>query len=115
MGRHSPAPERGRVGGQSEQRERQRLQVIQAQEQIADRPPAAVGQPPLGQMKRPVMQYMAALTEAFQVGKPVVGGVAVEMRRGEHDAGQADVHRLDQVRPARRTSALTRIDPGLLV
>src|ERR1700712_5736523 len=50
-------------------------------------------------MIRSVMQHVTALAKASQVGEPVVGGVVVQMRRGEHDAGQADVRGIDQVTP----------------
>ena len=63
-----------------------------------------VREPTLRQMKRAVLQHMAALAEAPQVGEPVVGRIVVQMRGGEHDAGQTDLRGIDQIRPARGTT-----------
>ena len=50
------------------------------------------------------MQQVTALAQATQIGEPAVGGVVVQMRRREHDAGQAEIPRFDQIGPARRES-----------
>jgi hypothetical protein len=56
----------------SKQRERLHLKLIEAEEQLADRPPTAVGQSALHRVGRPVVQHMAALEKAPQVGKPLL-------------------------------------------
>ena len=66
-------------------------------------------------MKRAVMQHVATLAEAPQVGEPVVGRVVVKMRGGEHDAGQADLRGVDQVGPACRTPTPVAPCPRCLV
>ena len=37
-------------------------------------------------MVRPIVQHVAALTEGPQIFQPIVGGIAVQVRRCEHDA-----------------------------
>ena len=59
---------------------------------------------------RHVVQHVAALAQAAEVAQPVVRGVAVEMRGGEHDAGGTQPHGLDQIRPA--TGLALAIAPG---
>ena len=71
--------------------------AVNAQEQIANGPAAPIGDPPLRAVVRPVVQHVAALAERPPVPPLVVGGVAVEVRGGEHDAGGAQPGRLDQV------------------
>ena len=56
------------------------------------------------------MQHMTALTKALQIGEPVVGGIVIQMRCRQHDAGQTEMHRVDQVGPARLPSA--PVPPG---
>jgi len=60
----------------------------------------------LRKMMRPVMQHVTSLAEAFEVGQPIVRGIIVKMRGGEHDASAAALWRFQQVWPARRTAAL---------
>ena len=40
---------------------------IGAEKQITERPAQQVGDPPLRQMVRPIVDYMAALTQAFEI------------------------------------------------
>ena len=82
------------------------MRAILTEEKIADRPTAAVGEPALGQVMRPVMQHVTALAETLQIGEPVVRGIVVQMRRGQHDAGQADMGGVDQVGPACGSAAV---------
>jgi len=49
---------------------------------------------------RAVVQHVAALAKGAQVAPAVVGRVAVQMRGGEHHAGGAEPHRIDQIGPA---------------
>ena len=46
--------------------------AIRAQKQVADRTAEQIGDPPLRQMMRAIMEHVAALTEAAQVAQPVV-------------------------------------------
>src|SRR5262245_37195811 len=50
-------------------------------------------------MVRPIVQHVAALTECAEVGQPVVGWLAVEMRRCKHDAGHPELCCLRKVGP----------------
>jgi hypothetical protein len=49
---------------------------------------------------RHIVQHVAALAQAAKVAQPVVRRVAVEVRGGEHDAGETQARSLDQIRPA---------------
>ena len=60
---------------------------------------------------RPVVQQVAALAEGPQVGEPVVGGIAIEMGGGEHDAGGAQPDGLDLVGPT--GGPAPAVPPGL--
>jgi len=40
---------------------------IGAEKRITERPAQQVGDPPLRQMVRPIVDYMAALTQAFEI------------------------------------------------
>jgi hypothetical protein len=87
--RHRP-PRRSRCGEQDD---------IRSQEEIAEGLAPAVGDPALRQMLWPVMQHVAALTEGAQVGQPVVGRIAVEMRCRQHDACGSQACCLHQIGP----------------
>jgi hypothetical protein len=50
-------------------------------------------------MMRPIVQKVAALTERPQILEPIVGRVAVEVGRGEHDARCAKPGCLHEIRP----------------
>ena len=82
-----------------------RLDAILAEEQVTNCPTPPVGEPALRQVERPVMQHVAPLAQAPQVGEPVIGGIVVEMRRGQHDTGQTNIRNLDEVGPSRRAAA----------
>jgi hypothetical protein len=73
-------------------------------------PDAAEGDPALHQMVRPVVQHVAALTEGPQILQPIVGGIAVQVRRCEHDARHPEPSCLHKVGPTGRTP--TAISPG---
>ena len=79
---------------------RQVDQDIVSQKKVTQGPPLPIGNPPLRKMVRPVVQHVTALAERAQVTHPVVGGVAIEVGRREHDARGAHPGRLDQVGPA---------------
>ena len=61
-------------------------------------------------MVRPIVQHVAALTEGPQIFQPIVGGIAVQVRRREHDARHPEPSCLNKIRPTGRTS--TAIPPG---
>jgi hypothetical protein len=60
---------------------------------------------------RPIMQHVAALTEGAQVLQPVVGRIAVQMRRRKHDAGHTQSSCLHKVGPSGHSPSA--IPPGL--
>ena len=60
-------------------------------------------------MVRPIVQHVAALTEGPQIFQPIVGGIAVQVRRCKHDAGHPEPSCLHKVGPTGRTS--TAISP----
>ena len=74
---------------------------IRTEEQIPERPPQQIRDPPSGQMVRSIMDHVAALAETFQVALPVVARIMIEMRRRQDDAGLSERHRLLDVRPSR--------------
>ena len=84
---------------------------VWAEEQVTDGVAASVGDPPLGEVMRPVVDHVAALAEAFQVAQPVVGRVVVKVRRGKHDAGGADRDQRHQV--GRGSRAASVVPPSL--
>ena len=61
--------------------------MVGTEEQIAEGAAQQVGDPPLCQVVRPVVDHVASLAKAFQVARPIVGRVMVEVRCGEHDTG----------------------------
>src|SRR5271165_477033 len=56
-------------------------------------------------MVRPVVQHVAALTECAQILWPIVGRIAVQVRRCEHDARHPKPSCLHKVGPAGRPSS----------
>jgi hypothetical protein len=58
---------------------------------------------------------MIALAQAFQVARPVVGGMVIEMGGGEHDTGASYTRCLDDVRPARPPPASIAQDVSVRV
>ena len=78
---------------------------IQAEEEIADCRAPAVSDPPLCQMVRPIVQHVAALTERAQILQSIVGRIAVQVRRCEHDARHPKPRCLHKVGPAGRPSS----------
>jgi hypothetical protein len=63
-------------------------------------------------MKWPVMDHMAALTKALEIAQSVVGGIMIQVRRGQHNARSASRNQPQQVWPARQPA--TAIAPSLL-
>ena len=61
-------------------------------------------------MVRAIVQHVAALTEGSQIFQPVVGGIAVQVRRCEHDARHPELSCLHKVGPTGKTP--TAIPPG---
>ena len=61
-------------------------------------------------MVRSIVQHVAALTEGPQIFQPIVGRIAVQVRRCEHDARHPELSCLDKVGPTGKTS--TAIPPG---
>ena len=74
--------------------------MVGTEEQITEGAPQQVGDPPLCQVVRPVVDQVAALAKALQVTRPIVCRVVIEVRRGEDDARVANAGRLLDVRPA---------------
>ena len=82
---------------------------IRTEEEITECQTPPVGDPALHQMVRPIVQHVAALTEGPQIFQPIVGGIAVQVRRCKHDAGHPEPSCLHKVGPTGRTS--TAISP----
>ena len=61
-------------------------------------------------MVRPIVQHVAALTEGPQIFQPIVGGIAVQVRRCENDARHPELSCLHEVGPTGKTP--TAIPPG---
>lgn len=59
---------------------------------------------------RAVVAQMAGLAEGAEIAQPVVGGIVVEVRGGEDDAGGAEADRVEQGGPAARPTAA--VAPG---
>jgi hypothetical protein len=53
-------------------------------------------------MVRPIVQHVAALTERAQILRPIVGRVAIQVRRSEHDARHPRPSRLHKIGPSGR-------------
>jgi len=76
---------------------------IRAEEKVTDGHTPPVSNPTLRQVVRPVMQHMAALAEGAQVLHPIVGRVAVNMRRSEHYTGRPELGGFHKIGPPGRT------------
>jgi len=63
----------------------------------------------------PIVQHMTALAEAFEVGQPVVRGIAIQVGSGQHNAGMAKPGGFHQVGPARRAAMPIPPGPRLLI
>jgi hypothetical protein len=83
---------------------------IRTEEEITECQTPPVGDPALHQMVRPIVQHVAALTEGLQISQPIVGGIAVQVRRREYDARHPEPSCLHKVGPTGRTS--TAMPPG---
>jgi hypothetical protein len=83
---------------------------IRAEEKVPDGHTPPVGNPTLRRVVRPVMRHVAALAEGAQVLHPVVGRVAIEMRRGEHDPGHPELGGFHKIGPPGRASL--SVPPG---
>jgi hypothetical protein len=69
---------------------------------IAGCQPPAVSDPALHQMVRPIVLHVAALTERARILHPIVGRVAIQVRRCEHDARHPKPSRLHKIGPSGR-------------
>jgi hypothetical protein len=67
-----------------------------------DRQPPPVSEPALRQMVRPIMQHVAALTERAQILHSIVGRIAIQVRRCEHDARHPKPSRIHKIGPSGR-------------
>jgi hypothetical protein len=85
---------------------------VEAQEQISGGIATPMRDPALSTMIRRVVDRMAGLAEALKVAQPVISGIVVQVRGGQHNACGAPRNQRQQVRPARPPAA--RIAPGLL-
>ena len=88
---------------------------VGAKEQVSGRPTPPVSDPALVEVVRAVVQEVAALAQAPQIGEPVVGRVVVQVGRGQHHAGDAQPRRFQQGGPARRSAAPVAPRRGRLV
>jgi hypothetical protein len=86
---------------------------IQAEKKIADGPAAQVGQPPLRDVMRSIMDHVAALAEALEIGRIAVRRVMVEMRCREDDA--RDAHPIEVGAPRRWALVAMPVAPAGLV
>src|SRR3954447_2878434 len=84
---------------------------VGSEEQIAEGATQRVGYAASGEMMRPVVNEMAALTQASQVFQPIVAWIVIEVGSGQNDAGLTHVRRFLDVGLASRTAAM--IAPGL--
>ena len=60
---------------------------VGSEEQIAEGTAQQVGDAAPGEMMRPVVNEMAALTQASQVLQPIVAWIVIEVGSGQNDAG----------------------------
>jgi len=88
---------------------------VQTEEEIADRRAPAVSDPALRQMVRTIVQHVAALAERAEILWPIVGRIAVQVRRREHDARHPKPSRLHKVGPAGGPSSAIPPNRRLLV
>jgi len=58
-------------------------------------------------MVRPIVQHVAALTERAQILRPIVGRVAIQVRRSEHDARHPRPSRLHKIGPSGRAPSVS--------
>ena len=86
---------------------------VRAKKQVAKGAPQQRSNPPPRQMARPVVKQMAALAEASQIARPVVAGIVIKVRRGEHNTGLANSCCLNHVWPSCHPPAI--IAPGVPV
>jgi len=77
---------------------------VKTEEQITESTPLQIGNPPLRQMMRPVVNQMAALAETSQVLQAIIAGIVIEMGSGQNNAGLAPVSRFLDIRPAGRAA-----------
>jgi hypothetical protein len=49
--------------------------VVGAKEQVAERAPKQIGDPPLHQMVRAIVDHVAALAQALEIALPVLPGL----------------------------------------
>ena len=64
---------------------------------------------------RPVLQHVAALAERAQIGHPIIGRIAVEVCRREHDARHPEPCCLDEIRPSSHPPAAVSPRRRLLI
>jgi hypothetical protein len=88
---------------------------IGTEEKIAGCQPPPVSDPALRQMVRPIVQHVAALTERAQILHPIVGRVAIQVRRCEHDARLPKPSRLDKIGPSGRVPSAVSPRSGFFV
>jgi hypothetical protein len=86
---------------------------VRAEEEVAEGAPQQIGDPSPCQMVRPIVDQVAALAQAFQIARPIVGRIVIEMRGGEYDASLSYPRCLDDVEPRRWPPA--SIAPNVLV
>ena len=77
---------------------------VRTEEEIADCQAPALSDRALCQTVRPIVHHVAALKERAQIRWPIVGRIAVQVRRCEYGARHPKPSRLHKVGPAGRAS-----------
>ncbi len=104
----------GRQGAPGARPSRQRCnqRLIWTQEEIAGSQAPPASNLALSQMVRPVVQYVAALTERTQIVQPIIGRIAVQVRGREHDARHPKPSSVHKVGPLGHCAVVERGNHG---
>jgi hypothetical protein len=84
---------------------------VRPEEQIAEGATQEIGDPPLRQMMRPIVDHVATLAQALEIAQAVIARVMIEMRCGQDDAGLPYLCRFHEIGPASRPAAA--VAPGV--
>src|SRR5271154_138601 len=74
--------------------------AVRTEEQIAKCAPQQIGNPPLRQVVRAIVDHVAALAQALEIALPVVARVVVKVCGGQDHTGLPRLRRLHEVGPA---------------
>jgi len=72
---------------------------IGAKKQVTERATQQIGDPPLRQMVRTIVNHVA-LTRAAEIAQPVVARIVIEVRRGQNDTGLAHLRCFHEIGPS---------------